>query len=58
MTNSDLSHGPVRGCFDHRKVGNLSPLFFTGEEFVQNVDCFFEELSLSSQFNERTTSKF
>jgi len=33
-------------------------LFFTGEEFVQNVDCFFEKLSLSSQFNERTTSKF
>ena len=58
MTNSDHSEEPLRVCFHHRKVGNLSPLFFTGEEFVQNVDCFFEELSLSSQFNERTTSKF
>lgn len=58
MTNSDLSQGPVRGCFHHPKVGNLSPLFFTGEEFVQIVARFFKALSLSIQANERTTSKF
>jgi hypothetical protein len=58
MTNSDHSEGPLRDCFHHRKVGNLSPLFFTGKEFVQNVDCIREDLTPMIQATEQTTGKF